>query len=156
MQRLSPGDPSGHDFPPTSHMIGALSGPVPEGIGERLFAILIGALAVAGAVWLDMPRLLWPALVGGLAWSRSIAGGEACTLGRPAAIPGNLPIPVSVVERSGLWQHFATSRGSGPTQLDRKRSDPDLRTACRRADQIKRMTSEVSVVRLCEPHSSFW
>lgn len=27
---------------------------------------------------------------------------------------------------------WATFRGSGPTQFDRKRSDPELRTACRR------------------------
>lgn len=55
-----------------------MSGPVPEGIGERLFAVLIVALAVTGVVWLDMPRLIWPALVGGLAvvsfdrWRRGV------------------------------------------------------------------------------------
>lgn len=40
-----------------------MGGPIPEGLFERLYGILILALAIALIVWLNLPGLLWPAFV---------------------------------------------------------------------------------------------
>lgn len=37
--------------------------PIPEGLSERLFAVLVLVLAIALIVWLNLPKLLWPAFI---------------------------------------------------------------------------------------------
>ena len=36
-----------------------MRGPIPEGLSERLFALLVLALVITLIVWLDLPKLLW-------------------------------------------------------------------------------------------------
>ena len=38
-------------------------GPIPEGLSERLYAVLVLALVLALIVWLNLPGLLWPAFI---------------------------------------------------------------------------------------------
>jgi len=37
--------------------------PVPEGLSERLFAVLVLVLVTTLIVWLDLPKLLWLAFI---------------------------------------------------------------------------------------------
>jgi len=40
-----------------------MRGPIPEGLSERLYGILAVVLVLALVVWLNLPRLLWPAFL---------------------------------------------------------------------------------------------
>jgi hypothetical protein len=40
-----------------------MRGPVPEGLSERLFGLLAIALVITLVVWLNLPKLLWPAFI---------------------------------------------------------------------------------------------
>ena len=40
-----------------------MRGPIPEGLSERLYEVLAVVLVITLIVWLNLPRLLWPAFI---------------------------------------------------------------------------------------------
>ena len=57
--------------------------PIPEGLSERLYGVAVLVLAITLIVWLNLPKLLWPAFI--LALVLLLIGGIAAfTRGRRA------------------------------------------------------------------------
>jgi hypothetical protein len=40
-----------------------MASPLPEGLPERLFGLLALVVVISLVVWLNMPKLLWPAFI---------------------------------------------------------------------------------------------